>query len=299
MIVSGGFAILRRLHLLRVALGFWASFAVGIGVLALAGHTMTARWHLGPITGFHLWWVLVTSPEVLVFLFFMITDPKTAPRSPSARLAYAVSLGLLAAVLIAPTTTEFAAKVALLGALAIVCVAIPLLRLVRVPVGRRQALVAAPAAVAAATVAIVLANAPSAATAYRPLPSGTLPPIAILPSHGVQTQLDRHTAELIAHDLLTVEPASTSAPLRIWLQQGKGQGPPTAVAQLADVDVRPAPDSERPLGAALLGCAEADRGGAREHRARGRAPDERGGLRSGWTSARARSASEPPTTSGR
>ena len=235
VIVTGGFAILRRLHLLRVALGFWASFAVGIGVLALAGHTMTARWHLGPITGFHLWWVLVTSPEVLVFLFFMITDPKTAPRSPSARLAYAFSLGLLAAVLIAPTTTEFAAKVALLGALAIVCVAIPLLRLVRVPVDRRQVLVAAPAVVAAATAVIVLANAPSAATAFRPLPSGTLPPIAILPSRGVQTQLDRHTAELIAHDLLAVEPASASAPLRIWLQQGEGQGPPTAVAQLADV----------------------------------------------------------------
>ena len=105
VIVGGGFAILRRLHLLRVALGFWASFAAGIGVLALAGHAMTARWHLGPITGFHLWWVLITSPEVLVFLFFMITDPKTAPRSPTARLVYAVSLGLLAGVMIAPTIT--------------------------------------------------------------------------------------------------------------------------------------------------------------------------------------------------
>ena len=103
VIVSGGFAILRRLHLLRVALGFWASFAVGIGILALAGHSMTARWHLGPISGFHLWSVLITSPEVLVFLFFMITDPKTAPRSPNGRLAYAVSLGLLAGVLIVGT----------------------------------------------------------------------------------------------------------------------------------------------------------------------------------------------------
>ena len=235
VIVTGGFAILRRLHLLRVALGFWASFTVGIGILALAGHTMTARWHLGPITGFHLWWVLITSPEVLVFFFFMITDPKTAPRSPSARLTYAVSLGLLAAVLIAPTTTEFAAKVALLGALAIVCTAIPLLRLVPRPLDRRRALVLAPAAVAAATAAIVLANAPSAATAFRPLPPGALPPISILPSRGVQTALDRHTAELIAHDLLAVAPASASASLRIWLQQGEGQGPPSAVAQLADV----------------------------------------------------------------
>ena len=86
---------------------------------------MTARWHLGPITGFHFWWVLVTSPEVLVFLFFMITDPKTAPSGPRARVVYAVSLGLLASLLIAPPRTEFASKVALLGALAIVCLAQP------------------------------------------------------------------------------------------------------------------------------------------------------------------------------
>ena len=41
---------------------------------------MTARWHLGPITGAELWRVLVFSPEILVFLFFMITDPKTRSR---------------------------------------------------------------------------------------------------------------------------------------------------------------------------------------------------------------------------
>ncbi|HTR34166.1 MAG TPA: hypothetical protein VMH47_09830, partial [Gaiellaceae bacterium] len=78
IIVAGGFLILSRLKLLRVALSFWVAFAIGIGALALAGHQMTARWHLGPIEGFSFWWVLVTSPEVLVFLFFMITDPKTA-----------------------------------------------------------------------------------------------------------------------------------------------------------------------------------------------------------------------------
>ena len=42
---------------------------------------MTAAWHLGPITGWELWRVLVTSPEILVFLFFMITDPRTIPSS--------------------------------------------------------------------------------------------------------------------------------------------------------------------------------------------------------------------------
>src|SRR5437763_15929521 len=160
IIVAGGFAILGRLKLLRVAVGFWASFAAAIGVLALAGHTMTARWHLGPISEFHLWWVLVTSPEVLVFLFFMITDPKTAPRSPNGRLAYAVSLGLLAGVLIAPTTTEYAAKVALLGALAIVCLALPLLRLAPWPLSRRVVVALVAAAVAVSAAAIVVGNAP-------------------------------------------------------------------------------------------------------------------------------------------
>ena len=91
------------------------------------------------------------------------------------------------------------------------------------------------AAVAACAAALVLSNPSAGATVFRPLPSGTLPPITILPSQGVQTQLDMHTAELIAHDLLAVTPASTQDTLRIWLVQGQGQGPPTATAQLANL----------------------------------------------------------------
>jgi Na+-translocating ferredoxin:NAD+ oxidoreductase RnfD subunit len=232
LIVSGGFLILRGLKLLRVALGFWVSFAVAIGVLALGGHTMTARWHLGPISGFEFWWVLVTSPEVLVFLFFMITDPKTAPRSPAGRLAYAVSLGLLAGALIAPTITEYAAKVALLSSLAVVCLALPLLRLVPTPLNRRLAVGIVSATVAAAVAAMVVGNAPAVADASRALPPGPLPPIKILPGQGVQTKLDRRTAELIAHDLITAKPSAGSGSLRVWLVQGVEQGPPTATVQL-------------------------------------------------------------------
>ena len=65
----------------EIAVGFWLAFAAGIGVLAASGHTMTAAWHVGPIEGAQFWWLLVTSPEILVFLFFMITDPKTTPAS--------------------------------------------------------------------------------------------------------------------------------------------------------------------------------------------------------------------------
>jgi len=127
IIVVGGLAILLRLKLLGIAAGFWFAFAAGIAVIAFTGHEMTARWHLGPVTSRYFWWVLVTSPEVLVFMFFMITDPKTTPRGRVARVVYGVGVGLLATLLIAPMQTEFQAKVALLGSLALICAARPLL----------------------------------------------------------------------------------------------------------------------------------------------------------------------------
>jgi Na+-translocating ferredoxin:NAD+ oxidoreductase RnfD subunit len=230
IIVTGGFTILRRLHLLRVALGFWASFAVGIAVLALVGHQMTARWHLGPIAGWDLWWILITSPEVLVFFFFMITDPKTAPTGGRARVIYAVTLGLLAALLIAPTRTEFAAKVALLGSLAIVCAARPLIAYVP-----RRMLVLAAAATACAYLPalVVVGNGTGASASAAPLEPGALPPITILPSKGVQTKLDDRTADQIARDLLEVVPAHDGDRIALHLEPGAGQDPPFAVAQLA------------------------------------------------------------------
>ena len=78
LIVGGGLAIPSRLRLVVVAVAFWLTFAAGVGVLALSGHEMNASWHVGPITGWEFWRVLVTSPEILVFLF-MITDPRTTP----------------------------------------------------------------------------------------------------------------------------------------------------------------------------------------------------------------------------
>ncbi len=232
VILAGGFLILSRLKLLWLAISFWITFAAGIGVLALSGHTMLARWHLGPITGFHFWIVLVTSPEVLVFLFFMITDPKTAPRSPTHRIIYAVSLGLLASLMIAAATTEFASKVALLSSLAVVCVAIPILRRFPIPVDRRLALLAAPAVLAAFAGMIVLSHTKSA-PAFRALPPGMLPPITILASQGVQTQLDLHTAQLIAHDLMSTVHATAADRLTLHLAPGRGQSPPVVIAQLA------------------------------------------------------------------
>jgi|SRR5579871_5795415 len=227
IIVGGGFAILWRLKLLKVALSFWFAFAAAIGVLALAGHTMLTRWHIGALYGFDLWWVLISSPEVLVFLFFMITDPKTAPRSSRARIVYGVSLGFLAAVLIAPTTSEFAAKVALLLALSVVSLALFVLRLIPKRI-ELQWRVAAPAAIGLAVAAIVVADAKPIPTNVPALTSGPLPPIKILPTQGNLMRLDMHTAQLIAYTVLKAHPAARSRLLKILAYSGGGQGPPGA-----------------------------------------------------------------------
>ena len=168
IITVGGLSILSRLKLLEIAVGFWLAFAGGLAVLAASGHEMTARWHLGPITGWEFWRALVFSPEILVFLFFMITDPRTIPRTGAGRRVYAIGIGLLAVMLIAPLTTEFATKVAVLGALFIVCALRPVLLFLQVPLrieGSRARLgTYAAAGVAAFVGLVVLAGMPPGPT---------------------------------------------------------------------------------------------------------------------------------------
>ncbi len=220
LIVVGGFLILRRLHLLQIAVGFWLSFALGIGVLAASGHTMTAAWHVGPIEGWQFWWLLVTSPEILVFLFFMITDPKTTPSSSAGRRIYAVAVGLLATLLIAPQTTEFATKVAILGSLALVCATRGLVELVgpvRMAALRGRLAAAFPSrwprpVAAGATLAgalafgalVFAAGIPARPDAAETTATGAgmrLPEIVVTKGNDVAS-IDKATAETIARDLL-------------------------------------------------------------------------------------------------
>ena len=222
IIVAGGLAILLRLRLLGIAVGFWLAFAAGLAVLAAGGHAMTARWHLGPVTGEYLWLVLAFSPEVLVFLFFMITDPRTVPDGRRARLAYGVAVGLLATFLIAPQQTEYASKVALLGALALVCAARPLLilageaapgRLRRASaragggLARRATLgTAALAAAAGFAGLLVLAGLPARTSGEvagaLAGPSGRLPAVSVAPSDGLAAPIDRRTSLQVARDVV-------------------------------------------------------------------------------------------------
>ena len=88
---------------------------------------MVARWAFAPVTGFDYWRVILFSPEVLIFLFFMITDPKTVPASRRGRIVFGFLVAVASTLLMAPQTKEFGTKVALLGGLVVVCACRPIL----------------------------------------------------------------------------------------------------------------------------------------------------------------------------
>ena len=127
VIITGGLLITRRLHLLALAATFWVSLSVGVGVLAESGHCMATNWAFAPVCGVDFWRVIVTSPEVLIFLFFMITDPKTVPAGRVGRIVFGLLVAVASTLLIAPQTNEFGTKVGLLAGLVVVCAARPLL----------------------------------------------------------------------------------------------------------------------------------------------------------------------------
>jgi Na+-translocating ferredoxin:NAD+ oxidoreductase RnfD subunit len=134
VIIGGGLLITRRLRLLGLAAAFWLTLLVSVGVLAGSGHCMTANWAFAPVCGFDFWRVVVTSPEVLIFLFFMITDPKTVPAGQVGRVVFGVLVAIASTMLMAPQTDEWWTKVTLLAGLVVVCMARPLLdRLVPEP----------------------------------------------------------------------------------------------------------------------------------------------------------------------
>ena len=122
VILTGSVAITRRVGQGHSAASFWVVLAAAVAVIAASGHSITARWHVGPISGWSYWWLLVTSPEVLVFLFFMITDPKTAPRNRSAQVVFGASVAAVGALIISTQSGEFGTKVGILAGLVIICV---------------------------------------------------------------------------------------------------------------------------------------------------------------------------------
>jgi hypothetical protein len=246
VIVTGALAVLSRVGMLAVALIFWVAFAAALGVLALSGHAFTANWHLGPVADSYFWKVLVFSPEVFIFLWFMITDPRTAPETARGRRMYSVAIGLLGALLIAPMTSEYWAKVALLASLTIVCAARPLIILAREALERREreprargsARRGLVAVVGLASFAALLVAAGSPARSVAGLSGGALAanvPVTIEDTPNVVSitpQLGKQIAGVAIAALKAKAPSYHVKAVDVKLLQAVDQAPPTVVATL-------------------------------------------------------------------
>lgn len=243
IIVAGALLILSRVGQLGVAVLFWVTFATGTGILAWSGHAFSANWHLGPVADGYFWKVLITSPEVFIFLSYMITDPRTSPETPRGRRVYAIAIGLLSTLLIAPQQTEFDAKVALLGTLTIVCAARPFLILARERWSaprppRRRPVVAGLAAFGVAAFAGSVVAAGSPARAVPSLASGSMAAdqgvsISVARTAGV-VSLDRATAQYaVAAAIGHLGSGYRASAVRLQLKPAVGQDPPTVVATLS------------------------------------------------------------------
>ena len=127
VILVGGTLVTRRLGLIVTVLSFWAVLAAGTALNASSGQCFTARWAFEPVCGTSLWTAIMTSPEILIFTYFMITDPRTVPLGRVGRASFGALVGLVCTVLMAPQGTEFGAKVALLAGLTVMTAARPLL----------------------------------------------------------------------------------------------------------------------------------------------------------------------------
>jgi len=145
VIFAGAFWVLRQVKMIAMTATFLGTFAVLIAIFAVAGQEYYATWHEGPVSGFFFWSSIAFSPELLIFVFFMTTDPQTAPKSPRGRIIYAVATATLAAGLIAIQTTEFGIKVAILSSLMATCALVPTFeRLARRLEQRREGVEVAP-----------------------------------------------------------------------------------------------------------------------------------------------------------
>ena len=123
ILIGGGLLIARELKLLGLELGYMAAFALfaALALLPVPDHCMIASWYARPMCGPQLWQILVTSPEVLIFAFFMVPDPRTVPDGQVSRFVFGVIVALLSVVLLGPTTLEFWTKTAILASLVFAC----------------------------------------------------------------------------------------------------------------------------------------------------------------------------------
>ncbi|MEY4392205.1 MAG: RnfD, RnfE family, partial [Actinomycetota bacterium] len=101
--------------------------AAGTAFTSASGQCFTARWAFAPVCGSHLWLTIITSPEIFIFTYFMITDPRTVPQGRVGRVMFGAMVGVVCVLLMAPQSTEFGTKVALLSGLSVMTAVRPFL----------------------------------------------------------------------------------------------------------------------------------------------------------------------------
>jgi Na+-transporting NADH:ubiquinone oxidoreductase subunit NqrB len=164
VIAVGAVWILRTVKMVEMAASFWFTLAALIAVFALTGRSFFAIWHTGPIGGLAYWRNICLSPELLIFVFFMMSDPKTTPATRRGRVVYGALTAVLAAALLFWEPTEFGIKVAILASLTVSCALVPainaLTRPNRAPGSARSrreralATIGSPAVLAAVVIAV-------------------------------------------------------------------------------------------------------------------------------------------------
>ena len=199
ILIIGGLLIAWELKLLGLELGFYAAFAlfVGLSLGPVPDHCMVASWHATPLCSQQLWQILITSPEVMIFALFMIPDPRTVPDGPVGRFVFGVFVALLSALLIGPTVLEFWTKTAILASLVIACAArFALMRLVAplesgigIGAGLRRMSWRAPAALLVGVLLMAALPIASDAATHSPQPAaelsdGTVPTLSLIVGSG-------------------------------------------------------------------------------------------------------------------
>jgi Na+-translocating ferredoxin:NAD+ oxidoreductase RnfD subunit len=121
IIILGSSALLIRAGLFVMTVSYWLALTAGMAVLSTTGHCMTANWAFAPVCGPDFFRVIVTSPEVLIYAAFMVTDPRVIPAGRVGKVVFAVLVGVLCTLFMAPQVDEFGTKVGLLAGLVPLC----------------------------------------------------------------------------------------------------------------------------------------------------------------------------------
>jgi len=153
VIVIGAIWVLRAVRMLPMALSFLVPFATLIAAFAVSGQSFVTIWSEDSVSGFEYWLRICASPELLVFVCFMMSDPATAAKSPVGRTIYGTATAIVAAGLVSFQSTEFGIKVAILASLTAVCAVVPLIEIAARRLRERSGQFRAPVAVGPAPLA--------------------------------------------------------------------------------------------------------------------------------------------------